>query len=53
MSKFHNYSFNNTLLIAMQKPEATLVAGYKAWQKNFNRHVNKGEKGIRILAPVP
>ena len=53
MSKFHNYSFNNTLLIAMQKPEATLVAGYKAWQKNFNRHVNKGEKGIRILAPAP
>ena len=41
MSKFHNYSFNNTLLIAMQKPEATLVAGYKAWQKNFERHVNK------------
>ena len=39
MSKFHNYSFNNTLLIAMQKPEATLVAGYKAWQKNFERHV--------------
>lgn len=46
MSKFHNYSFNNTLLIAMQKPEATLVAGYKAWQKNFERHVNKGEKYI-------
>ncbi len=53
MSKFHNYSFNNTLLIAMQKPEATLVAGFKAWQTNFNRHVNKGEKGIRILAPAP
>lgn len=53
MSKFHNYSFNNTLLIALQKPEATLVAGYQAWQKNFNRHVNKGEKGIRILAPAP
>ena len=53
MSKFHNYSFNNTLLIAMQKPEATLVAGYKAWQKNFERHVNKGEKEIRILAPSP
>ena len=52
MSKFHNYSFNNTLLIAMQKPEATLVAGYKAWQKNFERHVNKGEKAIRILAPA-
>jgi len=49
MSKFHNYSFNNILLIAMQKPEATLVAGYKAWQKNFERHVNKGEKAIRML----
>lgn len=53
MSKFHNYSFNNTLLITMQKPEATLVAGYQAWQKNFERHVNKGEKAIRILAPAP
>jgi len=53
MSKFHNYSFNNTLLIAMQRPEATLVAGYKAWQKNFERHVNKGENAIRILAPAP
>lgn len=53
MSKFHNYSFNNTLLIAMQKPDATLVAGYKVWQKNFERHVNKGEKAIRILAPAP
>lgn len=53
MSKFHNYSFNNTLLIAMQKPDATLVAGYKALQKNFERHVNKGEKAIRILAPAP
>ena len=53
MSKFHNYSVNNTLLIALQKPDATLVAGFKAWQTNFNRHVNKGEKGIRILAPAP
>ena len=53
MSKFHNYSFNNTMLIAMQKPDATLVAGFKAWQKNFYRHVKKGEKGIRILAPAP
>ena len=53
MSKFHNYSFNNTMLIAMQKPDATLVAGYKAWQKNFERHVNKGGKAIRILAPAP
>ena len=49
MSKFHNYSFNNTLLIAMQKPEATLVAGYKAWQKNFERHVNKGEKAMQMI----
>ncbi len=53
MSKFHNYSFNNTMLIAMQKPDATLVVGFKAWQKNFDRHVKKGEKGIRILAPAP
>ncbi len=53
MSKFHNYSFNNTMLIAMQKPDATLVAGFKAWQKNFDRHVKKGEKCIRILAPAP
>ena len=53
MSKFHNYSVNNTMLIAMQMPDATLVAGYKAWQKNFERHVNKGEKAIRILAPAP
>ena len=42
MSKFHNYSFNNTLLITMQKPDATLVAGYQAWQKKFNRHVKRG-----------
>ncbi len=53
MSKIHNYSFNNTMLIAMQKPDATLVAGFKAWQKNFDRHVKKGEKGICILAPAP
>lgn len=53
MSKFHTYSFNNTMLIAMQKPDATLVAGYQAWQKNFDRHVKRGEKGIRILAPAP
>ena len=53
MSKFHNYSFNNTLLIAMQKPDATLVAGFQSWQKNFDRHVNKGEKGIKIMAPAP
>lgn len=53
MSKFHHYSLNNTMLIAMQKPDATLVAGYQAWQKNFDRHVKRGEKGIRILAPAP
>ncbi len=53
MSKFHNYSFNNTLLITMQKPEATLVVGYQAWQKKFNRHVKRGEKGIQIIAPAP
>lgn len=51
-SKFHNYSLNNTLLILAQKPDATLVAGYNAWQRNFNRHVDKGEKGLIILAPV-
>ena len=53
MSKFHNYSFNNTLLIAMQKPDATLVAGYTTWKNQFGRQVNKGEKAIRILAPTP
>ena len=53
MSKFYNYSFRNTLLIAMQKPDATLIAGYTAWQRNFERHVMKGEKGIKILAPAP
>ena len=53
MSKFYNYSFNNTLLIAMQKPDATLIAGYTSWQRNFARHVLKGEKGIKILAPAP
>jgi len=53
MSKFHNYSFNNTLLIAMQKPDASLVAGFNTWKNKFGRHVNKGEKGIQILAPAP
>lgn len=53
MSKFHNYSINNTLLIARQNPDATLVAGFKSWEKNFGRHVKKGEKGIKILAPSP
>ena len=53
LSKFHDYSLNNTILIAMQKPDATLVAGYTAWQKNFGRQVQKGETGIKILAPTP
>lgn len=51
MSQFHRYSFNNTLLIAMQRPDATRVAGYHAWEKKFNRHVRKGESGIQIIAP--
>lgn len=53
MSKFHTYSVNNCILIAMQKPEATQVAGFKSWQKNFKRSVKKGEKAIKILAPIP
>ena len=53
MSKFHEYSLNNTILIAMQKPDATMVAGYTQWQKDFERNVNKGEKAIRILAWNP
>ena len=53
MSKFHNYSFNNTLLIAMQKPDASLVAGFSAWKNTFKRNVVKGEKGIKIIAPSP
>lgn len=53
MSKFHNYSFRNTMLILFQKPEASLIAGYGAWQKNFKRQVKKGERGIKILAPAP
>lgn len=53
MSKFHDYSLNNTLLIAFQRPDATLVAGYTAWQKQFGRQVQKGEKAIKILAPAP
>ena len=51
MGKFHSYSFNNTLLIAMQKPNASLVAGYNAWRDKHGRTVKKGEKGIKILAP--
>ncbi len=53
MSKFHNYSFNNTMLIAMQKPDASLVAGYNTWKNKFERNVNRGEKGIQIFAPSP
>ena len=53
MSKFHNYSFNNTLLIAMQKPDASLIAGFSSWKNNFGRNVMKGEKGIKIIAPSP
>ena len=53
MSKCHNYSFSNTLLINLQCPGATFVAGYKAWQTKFNRHVNKDGERIRILAPAP
>lgn len=52
MSHFHNYSFNNCMLIAWQRPDATLVAGYRAWQDKFGRHVKKGERGIRILSPI-
>lgn len=53
MGKFHNYSLNNTILIAMQKPDATYVAGLQKWNKDFHRFVNKGEKGIVILVPTP
>lgn len=52
LSKFHSYSFNNCLLISMQKPDATFVAGFTSWKINFNRLVKKGEKGIKILAPI-
>lgn len=53
MSRFHNYSINNTMLIAMQKPDATLVAGYNAWKTKFGRYVKKDEHGISIIAPNP
>lgn len=53
MSRFHRYSVNNTMLIFMQKPDATLVAGFNKWRDQFKRHVNRGERGIRILAPTP
>ena len=51
MSKFHNYSLNNTLLIALQKPDASLCASYTSWQRDHGRQVRKGEKGIKIIAP--
>ena len=51
-AKFSTYSFRNSMLIYLQDPEATAVAGYKAWQTSFGRQVNKGEKGIRIFAPI-
>ena len=53
MSRFHRYSVNNTMLIYMQKPDATLVAGYNRWKDQFERHVKKGEHGITIIAPTP
>ncbi len=53
MAKFHHYSFRNTMLIILQKPNATCVAGYTSWQKNFRRQVQKGERGIKILAYAP
>ena len=53
MSRFHRYSVNNTMLIYMQKPEATLVAGFNKWKNQFARHVKKGEHGITIIAPTP
>ncbi len=53
MSRFHRYSVNNTMLIYMQKPDATLVAGFNKWKNQFERHVKKGEHGITIIAPTP
>lgn len=53
MSKFHSYSFRNCMLIAMQNPAATLVAGYQAWKTKFGRTVDRGQKGMQILAPIP
>ncbi len=53
MIRFHKYSFNNTMLISMQKPDATLVAGFNKWRDGFSRFVKKGEKGIKIIAPTP
>ncbi len=53
MSKFHNYSFPNTILIAMQKPAASLVTGFSAWKNNFEPKHDKGQKAIKIIAPSP
>jgi hypothetical protein len=53
MSRFHRYSLNNTMLIYLQKPDATLVAGFNKWRDQFSRNVQRGEKGIRIIAPMP
>lgn len=53
MSRFHKYSLNNTMLIYLQKPDASLVAGFNKWKNQFNRHVKKGEHGITIIAPTP
>ncbi len=53
MSRFHKYSVNNTMLIYMQRPDATLVAGFNKWRDQFERNVRKGEKGIKIIAPTP
>ena len=53
MGKFHHYSLNNTILIAMQKPDATYVAGLQKWNRDFHRFVNKGERGLVILVPAP
>ncbi len=52
LAKFHDYSLNNTMLIAMQMPEATRVASYRSWQRDFDRHVRKGERGIEVLVPM-
>ena len=52
LAKFHDYSLNNTMLISMQMPEATRVASYRSWQRDFNRHVRKGEHGIEVLVPM-
>ena len=53
MSRFHSYSLNNTILIHLQKPNATLCAGFQQWKKKFERHVKKGERGITVIAPTP